>query len=173
MNTIPEIDPATLNEWLRDGRATLIDVRERDEFAARRIPGARSAPLSSLNPSAIAAEPGRTLVVHCKAGARSMQAAARLAASGLEVRSLTGGIDAWAKAGLPTDTGRGPAISIMRQVQLTVGVLTLAGSILAYTVSPWFLGFTGLLGAGLAFAGATGFCGLAAVLARMPWNRIS
>ncbi|MCC6679081.1 MAG: rhodanese family protein [Phycisphaerales bacterium] len=173
MSSIREIEPSTLNEWLRERRAILFDVREPDEFAARRIPGARSAPLSRFDPGAIRAEPGQALVVNCKGGKRSLEAAARLAAAGCEVCSLKGGLDAWTKAGLPTDAGRGPAISIIRQVQLTVGVLTLAASILAYTTSPGFLLVTGVLGAGLAFAGATGTCGLAAILARMPWNRLS
>lgn len=173
MTAIREIEPITLSEWLRENRAALFDVREPDEFAATRIPGARSAPLSHFDPAAIRAEPGQTLVVNCKGGRRSLEAASRLAAAGCAVCSLKGGLDAWTKAGLPVDTGRGPRISIIRQVQLTVGVLTLAGSILAYAVSPWFLVLTGFLGAGLAFAGATGTCGLAAILSRTPWNRLS
>lgn len=171
MTAIREIEPATLHEWLQSNRADLFDVREPDEFAARRIPGAQSAPLSKFDASAVRPAPGRTIVLHCKGGKRSMDAAARLAAAGCEVCSLKGGIDAWAKAGLPITTGRGPAISIIRQVQLTVGLLTLAGSVLAYLVSPGFLLLTGFLGAGLTFAGATGTCGLAAILSRMPWNR--
>lgn len=173
MTGIQEIDPATLSQWLAESRATLIDVREPDEFAARRIPGARPAPLSTFDPSAIRAEAGRRLVLHCKGGKRSLEAAARLAAAGCEACSLHGGLDAWIKAGLPTQSGRGPGISIIRQVQLTVGLLTLASAGLAYAVSPLFLLLTGVLGAGLTFAGATGTCALATLLSRMPWNRLS
>jgi len=34
-----------------------------------------------------------------------------------------------------------------------------------------FLGLTGFIGAGLIFAGVTDFCGMAMLLAKMPWNR--
>ena len=59
----------------------------------------------------------------------------------------------------------------MRQVQLGAGGLVLLGIVLAATVSPWFLLVTGFVGGGLLLAGATGFCGMARVLAYMPWNR--
>jgi hypothetical protein len=62
-------------------------------------------------------------------------------------------------------------VSIIRQVQLVVGTLVLGTSILAALVSPWFLLLTGFFGAGLVFAGATGTCGMASMLAAMPWNR--
>jgi hypothetical protein len=62
-------------------------------------------------------------------------------------------------------------MSIMRQVQLVVGVGVLIGAALAWWVHPGFVIIPAFLGAGLAFAGATGTCGLAAVLSRMPWNR--
>ena len=45
------------------------------------------------------------------------------------------------------------------------------GTVLGTTVSPWFYVLPGFVGAGLMFAGATGFCGMARVLARAPWNR--
>jgi hypothetical protein len=47
----------------------------------------------------------------------------------------------------------------------------IAGAAAGVWVSPWFLVVPAFFGAGLVFAGATGTCGLAAVLARMPWNR--
>jgi rhodanese-related sulfurtransferase len=97
-----------------------------------------------------------------------------MAASGRgEVLSLRGGIDAWKAAGLPIAENRRVPIPIMRQVQLVVGAMVLAGSVLAWLVSPWFLALTGFFGAGLLFAGATGTCGLAAVLGLMPWNRVA
>jgi hypothetical protein len=38
-------------------------------------------------------------------------------------------------------------------------------------VNPSFIFLSGFVGAGLMVAGATGFCGMAEILARMPWNR--
>jgi hypothetical protein len=59
----------------------------------------------------------------------------------------------------------------MRQVQIATGSLVVAGTALAVAVSPWFILLAGFVGAGLVFAGTTGFCGMARLLARMPWNK--
>jgi hypothetical protein len=59
----------------------------------------------------------------------------------------------------------------MRQVQLVIGVLALTGSLLAIFVNPLFALLPAFLGAGLTLAGSTGWCGLALLLAKMPWNR--
>jgi hypothetical protein len=59
----------------------------------------------------------------------------------------------------------------MRQVQIVVGSLSAAGSLLALAVDSWFAVLPLFLGCGLVFAGITGKCGMALLLARMPWNR--
>ena len=59
----------------------------------------------------------------------------------------------------------------MRQVQIAAGALILAGVILSVTVNPAFLGLSAFVGAGLTFAGVTGWCGMAHLLALMPWNK--
>ena len=59
----------------------------------------------------------------------------------------------------------------MRQVQIIVGGLILLGMLLSLAVSHWFLVIPTFLGAGLVFAGATGFCGLATILDRLPYNK--
>jgi hypothetical protein len=56
-------------------------------------------------------------------------------------------------------------------VQIVAGTLVVLGTVLGATVSPWFLLLSGLVGAGLVFAGSTGFCGMAALLLRLPYNR--
>jgi rhodanese-related sulfurtransferase len=88
-----------------------------------------------------------------------------------EAYVLEGGIDAWIAAGLPTEHDRKAPLEIMRQVQIVAGMLVLAGVALGATVSPGFLLLSGFVGAGLTFAGATGFCGMARLLALAPWNR--
>ncbi len=98
--------------------------------------------------------------------------AAGLAAEGFEIVSQDGGIEAWRAAGLPVRAGASaPRLSIMRQVQLVVGLGVLAGTAAGYFVDARLLVVPAFLGAGLAFAGATGTCGLAVLLGRMPWNR--
>ena len=59
----------------------------------------------------------------------------------------------------------------MRQVQIAVGILSTAGAALALGVNVWFAIIPLVTGCGLLFAGLTGTCGLALLLARMPWNR--
>lgn len=172
---VREIDAGTARRWLESGAAVLIDVREPDEHARERIAGAKLNPLSRFDPGLIGAAPGQRVVLHCKGGKRSADAC-RLAASraGTEVFSLAGGIEAWKKAGLPVISGgRGPGVSVMRQVQMVVGGAVLAGSALAWLAHPWFLAVPAFFGAGLLFAGISGTCALASVLGRMPWNRSS
>lgn len=168
---VNEVDALTARRWIEQGEAALFDVREPDERASEWIAGSRAAPLSAFDPGAFAC-PGRA-VLHCKGGVRSREAAGRLsAATGREVYSLIGGLDAWRAAGLPVESaGRRMPISIMRQVQIVVGSVVATASALALTVSPWFAALAGLMGLGLLVAGSTGFCGMAAALAHMPWNR--
>ena len=169
--TIPEIDPATVDVWLRSGEVILIDVREPDEYARERIATARLVPLSRFDPGAVPINGAGRIVTQCRSGRRSLEAAARLMSAGRsEVFSLKGGIEAWKAAGLPVQSARAP-ISIMRQVQLVVGAVVVGFSALALTVNPWFAAVPAFMGAGLLFAGATGTCGMAAVLTTMPWNK--
>ena len=158
--------------WLAAGEAILIDVREPAEFAAGHVPLAVSLPLGSL-PDALTRLPRQTkLIFQCQSGARSYRACALATQqAGLESVNLDGGIAAWRAAGLPVVGNAGPRFSIFRQVQMIMGTLVVllvaagfAGVTAAFAVA-------GVLGAMLAFAGATGWCGLALLLGRMPWNR--
>ncbi len=88
-----------------------------------------------------------------------------------EAYILEGGLDAWKRAGLPVQIDPGQPLELSRQVQIVAGGLVLAGTIAGAWLSPWFLLLPGFVGAGLVFAGLSGFCGLARVLMRMPWNR--
>jgi rhodanese-related sulfurtransferase len=54
----------------------LVDLRQPNEFALAHIPGAVDFPLSTFDPSAIAARPGQTVVFSCRSGVRSLKAAA-------------------------------------------------------------------------------------------------
>jgi hypothetical protein len=81
------------------------------------------------------------------------------------------GLDAWKKAGLPVTLDRSQPIDIIRQVQIVAGSLVLLGVVLGALVAPGFYALSGFVGAGLIFAGSTGFCGMPHVLALMPWNR--
>jgi len=170
-----DLTPAELDDRRRSGAAVIVDVREPDEFRRERIDGAVNVPLSKLTPSEVAraagVAPRDSIVLHCQGGVRSAQAANRLLEAGWPTAAhLDGGLGAWKKAGLPTKIDRRAPISVMRQVQLVVGSMVLLFTLLGAFVSPWLLIVPAFFGAGLTFAGASGWCGLALVLSKMPWN---
>lgn len=96
---VPEVDAATAAAQADDGAVLLLDVREDDEWQAGHAPQATHAVLGSLDPAAVPRD--RPVVAVCRSGKRSSAAAQALAAAGHDVRNLTGGMQAWAAAGLP------------------------------------------------------------------------
>ncbi|WP_312760251.1 rhodanese family protein, partial [Pulveribacter sp.] len=82
-----------------------------------------------------------------------------------------GGLDGWKRAGLPVLRDTSQPLELQRQVQIAAGSLVALGTALGAGVSPWFLLLPGFVGCGLVFAGVSGFCGMARLLVRMPWNR--
>lgn len=169
--TLKTISPADARRLVDEG-AVLIDVREADEHARERIPGARNVPLSRIDATDVAT-PGKAVIFHCRSGARTLGQADRLArkAGGCEAFVVEGGLDAWRSAGLPVAVDRSQPIDLQRQVQIGAGSLALTGTLLGLFVSPWFFIVPAFVGAGLMVAGLTGFCGLALVLVHAPWNR--
>lgn len=163
------VDAATLKQWLDRGEAVLVDVREPAEFASEHIAGATLLPLASVAPEALPATGDRKLVICCRSGKRGGMACERLAGS--DVYNLSGGVQAWMEAGLPVELGTRTLLPLDRQVQLTIGTVVLASTLLGYFVHPGFLLLSAFFGAGLCFAGLTGFCGLALLMAKAPWNR--
>jgi len=172
MANLQAISPARAAQLVREG-AVLIDIREADEHARERIPGARHHALSRIDFDSPARAGDDVLVFHCRSGARTKGSAARLASAApkCETYILEGGLDAWKKAGLPVTLDRSQPIDIIRQVQIVAGSLVLLGVVLGVLVSPGFYALSGFVGAGLLFAGISGFCGMARLLAAMPWNQ--
>jgi len=153
----------------------LIDVRTPAEFASVRAQPARSMPLDRLDPTVVAAarkNPADALFIICKSGGRSAQACQKLTAAGVaNCFSVEGGTVAWEKAGLPTVHGGRRVISLDRQIQITAGLLALIGLALGTFVNPWGYVLTLVVATGLTFAGLTGLCPMAILMARMPWNK--
>ncbi|MBF9233807.1 rhodanese family protein [Microvirga alba] len=166
--SLATISPQKAKELIAKG-AVLVDIREADEYARERIPGARHHAFSKLQ-GPIAA-PG-AVIFHCRSGNRTATHAERLAAAATcDAYILEGGINAWKKAGLPVAQDKTQPLELMRQVQIAAGSLTLLGVLLGAYVHPGFYALSGFVGAGLIFAGVTGFCGMARLLAFAPWNR--
>lgn len=154
--------------------AKLIDIRDADEYLREHIPQANLAPLTTLEHSGLPAKlRSEQVIFHCQAGKRTSNNAAKLEAiaAPAEIFLLEGGIDGWKKAGLPVAENRSQPLPLMRQVQITAGGLVIAGVVLGYTLNSAFFLLSGFVGAGLMFAGISGFCGMARVLEKMPWNR--
>jgi rhodanese-related sulfurtransferase len=174
MTTLTALDPKTVAERLKDRSLTLVDIREADEFAREHIDGAVSLPLSKLESAHVKLEPGKDVVFQCRSGMRTNANCARLSAfAGGPAFVLEGGLEAWKKAGLAIRADASAPLEINRQVQITAGMLILTGVVLAQAVHPAFIGLSAFVGAGLTFAGISGWCGMAKLLAVMPWNRRS
>jgi rhodanese-related sulfurtransferase len=166
------LTPNEVADRLRAGNATLVDIREPDEFARRHVRGALSRPLSAFEAAHLKIGAGRDVVFTCRSGMRTNANCDRLAAAvDGPAYILQGGVDGWAAAGLPVEEDRTAPLEMMRQVQIVAGSLVLLGVVLGFLVHPAFFGVAAFVGAGLTFAGATGFCGMAKLLAFAPWNR--
>lgn len=167
------VDAPTLKSWMDKGEALVVDVREPGEYAAEHIPGATLLPIGNITKPLLPAVAGKKLVLHCRGGTRGGKACEKLLTEDptLELYHLKGGLSAWSQAGYKTQKSGKSLLPLDRQVQLTIGSGVLIGIMLGYLINPAFLLLAALFGAGLVNAGLTGWCGLAMLLAKMPWNQ--
>lgn len=175
--SVPVAPPRALADARGRGEAVeLLDVRTPAEFREVHVAGARNVPLDQLDPAAVARDRAGSagpLYVVCRSGSRGKQACEKLLAAGVaNVVNVEGGTLACVEAGLPVVRGK-KAVSLERQVRIAAGSLVVLGSALGAFVDPAFLGLAAFVGAGLVFAGVTDTCGMALLLARMPWNRVT
>ena len=174
--SVRTISPREFTQVCKQSAAVdFIDVRTPVEYAEVHAEGARLVPLDSLDPKAVCAgrraSADEPVYVICKTGGRAAKACEKFAAAGFaNAISVAGGTEAWVAAGLPVVRGKG-VISLERQVRIAAGSLVLVGVALGVLVNPWFLAVSAFVGAGLTFAGVTNTCGMAMILANMPWNR--
>jgi sulfur-carrier protein adenylyltransferase/sulfurtransferase len=106
LQTVPEVAPADLQSRLSGGeQIVVIDVREPEEFARGKIPGAYTIPRGVLEMQVDGRLPREAAVVlYCGGGARSALAAKSLADMGYDkVENLQGGWGAWVNSGLPVE----------------------------------------------------------------------
>lgn len=107
--TIPTIDVTEADRRLREdpSRPVLLDVREMNEFVEVRAPGAMLVPTSAFVARLGELPADRPLLVICHLGNRSAAVTGYLARLGREdVVNVAGGMDAWARAGLPVRRGQ-------------------------------------------------------------------
>lgn len=167
------ISPADLQSLLAAGQCQLVDVREPMEYQEEHLPEAKMLPLGELEVKKQELDKNCHLVVMCRSGKRGQTAQAKLQQLGFSrVSNLEGGILGWKAAGFPVKVSSRKMLPLMQQVQLVIGLGVLTGVILSLTVHPLLVLISGFFGAGLVFAGSTGWCGLAILLSKMPWNRV-
>jgi sulfur-carrier protein adenylyltransferase/sulfurtransferase len=96
---VPEIEPEALRAELdSDDPPLLVDVREPEEWAISKIPGALEIPQGELTQRLDELTRARSIVVYCRSGGRSADATRTLLDLGFaHVRSLHGGVNAWAE----------------------------------------------------------------------------
>lgn len=152
-------------------RLQLIDVRSSGEFAAGHVPGAVNIPMEQVEARLDDLRPGEKVVLVCQSGRRACLTHDLLSEHRGDLVILEDGTNGWVSAGLPVVGTTSTRWSLDRQVRLGAGLLVLTGVGLGFAVSPGWFGLAGFVGAGLTFAGLTNVCGMASVLAKMPWNR--
>lgn len=172
MTTLNRISVDDLAHQLAEREVTVIDVREPMEYASGHIANSLNVPLSRITKADL---PPGPLVLVCQSGNRSSKAQASLQQLGHPhpVSDLLGGFPSWQQAGLPVGKFKNAPLPLMRQVQITAGSLVLIGVLLSQLLAPGWIWLSGFVGAGLMFAGITGFCGMARLLAAMPWNKVT
>lgn len=157
----------------------VVDVREDDEWNSGHIPGACHLPLSRLDktaPDVLEDLRGRRILLVCRSGARARLARNRLMELGYVDPTLCevfdGGMEAWQKQNGPVRAGtRTRRLPVMQQVQVLIGLLVGSSSLGAWFVSPKFLAVPIFISGGLLFAGLSGRCLMAELLAKLPFNR--
>ncbi len=102
---VPEIDQQQLATAGADG-AVVVDVRNADEYATGRAPGARLLPLPALAAQLSDLPTDRPVYVICQAGGRSAQATELLRSAGIDAYSVIGGTAGWIAAGRAVETDR-------------------------------------------------------------------
>jgi rhodanese-related sulfurtransferase len=175
MNQYKRITANELGQRMGDGNVDangvhLVDVRDYDEFQAVHVTGAEWVPLPNLMNQASQWDPSKPVYVVCQMGIRSEKAAEQLAAAGFtDVSMVEGGTKRCAKEGLPVV--RGPRkLPVQRQTFIVIGCMILTGLIGSYWYAP-LIALAWLAGLGLIMAGVTGFCGMAVLIGKLPWNR--
>lgn len=154
----------------------ILDVREKEEFAAQSIPGSICCPLSQFDvmaPGILPLIQDEEVVVMCRSGKRAtmaLEGLKKLDQNRHKFSVYPGGILQW-KADGKEVVGQESVFPIMRQVQIVASSMIFISFILASFYSSNAIYLALLVGFGLAMAGWTGFCPMVQILQRMPWNK--
>lgn len=170
---VNKVDSKTLKQWIDQGQALIIDVREPAEHRSGKIKGSHNISHSEITKENIPELGDKKLVLHCQSGRRSSIACQTLLSEHpeLEIYELEGGISAWTADNLDIEVSGKKIMPLDQQVQVTIGSLLLIFALLTLFVHIGFILLIIALGCGLLFAGLSGTCTLAVLLSHMPWNK--
>ncbi|WP_096086288.1 rhodanese-like domain-containing protein [Agaribacterium haliotis] len=158
---------------------TVIDLRTPAEVESEALGGCIALPVQKLNKQSFdkaleqAGHKQGPVYLLCQSGRRAQMAIDKLggSADNCELVIIDGGLAACKSAGATLQSSGRKSISLERQVRIAAGFLVVLGVVLGATLSPAFFALSAFVGAGLMFAGITDTCGMAMLLAAMPWNR--
>ena len=130
MNRYTEIDQKTAEEMMaRDDGHVIVDVRRQDEYDAGHIPGAILLPNETIGTERPAALPDldQIILIYCRSGNRSKQAAQKLCELGYTNLYEFGGINTWTGAVVTSEQEAAKLTPVLAiQVNETVFYATLA-----------------------------------------------
>jgi len=150
-----------------------INVCTPTEYAEKHISGVRNLPLDEIIERAKELKSKKTVYVHCRSGSRGQHAIEKLEALNVNIDlvNVQGGLLAWMKAGFDTVSSSNRTLPLMRQVMLGAGLIIISSHVAAHFANPYYIYISLFVGVSLTFSGLTGWCGMAFLLARMPWNK--
>ncbi len=158
--------------------ACILDVRTAAEVKAAALPNCLHIPLHELTAERLQAEiknagkDSARIYLLCQAGRRAEMAADALKGKlDAQLIVIEGGMNAVQQSNIPlADQGR-KVIPLERQIRIAAGLIIVTSVILGSLVNPAFYYLSGLVGAGLTFAGITDICPMGMLLAKAPWNK--
>ncbi|MDA6077115.1 rhodanese family protein [Edwardsiella anguillarum] len=166
------LTPRQASEMLAQG-ARLIDIRDAQEYAREHVAEATLAPLSAWQQGMpLTPPPSGAVIFMCQSGMRSDSNAAllasRVAPGQAYVMQGAGGLEAGRSADGGGSASTATADASGADRRRFIGVI--GGDSGVWRIGGLFL-LSAFVGAGLLFAGISGFCGMARLLMKMPWNR--
>lgn len=171
----PVVDAGATAELLESRPdVRIIDVRTPAEFESVHIPGSYNVPLDLLGEhrQELQAAISTPVILVCRTGSRAQQADRVLRETGLDqLHVLDGGIMAWEVAGKPVNRSERQKWGLERQVRGVAGGLVLAGALGGLLLWPPLTVLSAAIGGGLLFSALTNTCGMAMLLAKLPYNR--
>ena len=94
MTAFREVQAANWETWVRDNDATILDVRQPNEWALGTLPGAIRISMTELTSRLDEIPKGKPILCVCRSGDRSANVATFLAFNGYEAANMVGGMKA-------------------------------------------------------------------------------